>query len=83
MVRYRQVVKRKEGTSRAKTAKYKVRLVAKDYSQIPSVNITDVSVKDRSIQALFRVVVEDDLKLEHMDVRTTFLHEELQETIYM
>ncbi|KAG8497793.1 hypothetical protein CXB51_007423 [Gossypium anomalum] len=66
--------------------RYKARLVAKDYSQIPGVDFTDVFspvVKHSSIRALLSIVAMHDLKLERLDVKTAFLHGELEEDIYM
>ena len=40
-------------------------------------------VKHTSIQMLLAIVVQFDLELEQMDVKTTFLHDELEEKIYM
>ena len=80
------VFKRKEGTPGIDDARYKVRLIAKGYSQIPSVDYTDVFspvVKHSSIRALLGIVARHDLKLEQMDVKTAFLHGELEEDTYM
>jgi len=40
-------------------------------------------VKHSSIRALFDSVAMHDLKLEQLDVKTTFLHGKLDEQIYM
>ena len=40
-------------------------------------------VKHTSIQILLTIVVQFDLELEQMDVKTTFLNGELEEKIYM
>jgi len=40
-------------------------------------------VKHTSIQMLLVIVAQFDLKLEQMDVKTVFLHGELEEKIYM
>ncbi|KAG8501645.1 hypothetical protein CXB51_004727 [Gossypium anomalum] len=66
--------------------KYKARLVAKGYSQVPGVDFTDVFspvVKHSSIRALLGIVAMHDLELEQLDVKTAFLHGELEEDIYM
>ncbi|KAG8497142.1 hypothetical protein CXB51_008390 [Gossypium anomalum] len=76
----------KEGTLGVEEARYKVRLVAKGYSQIPGVDFTDVFspvVKHSSIRALLGIVAMYDLELEQLDVKTAFLHGELEEDIYM
>lgn len=86
VVRCKWVFKRKEGTSGIEDARYKARLVAKSYSQIPGVDFTYVFspvVKHSSIRALLEVVAKNDLEFEQMNVKTTFLHGELEENIYM
>ena len=80
------VFKKKEGTSGVENARYKVRLIAKGYSQIPGVDFTDVFsplVKHSSIRALLGIVAFHDYELEQLDVKTAFLHGELEEDIYM
>ena len=62
------------------------RLVAKGYSQIPGVDFTDVFslvVKHSTIRALLEIVAFHDYELEQLDVKTAFLHGELEEGIYM
>ena len=85
-IRYKWVFKRKEGTPRVEEAMYKARLVAKSYSQVPGVDFIDLFspvVKHSSIRALLGIVALHDLELEQLDVKTTFLHKELKEDIYM
>ncbi|KAG8498724.1 hypothetical protein CXB51_005090 [Gossypium anomalum] len=56
------------------------------YSQVPGVDFTDVFspvVKHSSIRALLGIVAMHDLELEQLDVKTAFLHGELEEDIYM
>ncbi|KAG8493847.1 hypothetical protein CXB51_011132 [Gossypium anomalum] len=80
------VFKKKEGTPGVEEPKYKARLVAKGYSQVPGVDFTDVFspvVKHSSIRALLGIVAMHDLELEQLDVKTAFLHGELEEDIYM
>ncbi|KAG8478499.1 hypothetical protein CXB51_028393 [Gossypium anomalum] len=85
-VRCKWVFKKKEGTPGVEEPRYKARLVAKSYSQIPRVDFTDVFspvVKHSSIRALLGIVAMHDLELEQLDVKTAFLHGELEEDIYM
>ncbi|KAG8501164.1 hypothetical protein CXB51_003282 [Gossypium anomalum] len=85
-VRCKWVFKKKEGTPGVEEPRYKARLVAKGYSQIPGVDFTDVFspvVKHSSIRALLGIVAMHDLELEQLDVKTAFLHGELEEHIYM
>ncbi|KAG8503271.1 hypothetical protein CXB51_001260 [Gossypium anomalum] len=80
------VFKKKEGFLGVEEPRYKARLVAKGYSQIPGVDFIDVFslvVKHSSIRALLGIVAMHDLELEQLDVKTTFLHGELEEDIYM
>ncbi|KAG8471605.1 hypothetical protein CXB51_036639 [Gossypium anomalum] len=85
-VRCKWVFKKKEGTPGVEEPKYKARLVAKGYSQVPGVDFTDVFspvVKHSSIRVLLGIVAMHDLELEQLDVKTAFLHGELEEEIYM
>ncbi|KAH7550154.1 hypothetical protein JRO89_XS13G0144400 [Xanthoceras sorbifolium] len=80
------VFKRKEGIPGVEDAKYKARLVAKGYSQVHGVDFNDVFspvVKHSSIRVLLALVAMHNLELEQLDVKTAFLHGELEETIYM
>ena len=85
-VRCKWVFKRKEGLSPSEPLKFKERLVAKGFSQIPSVDYNDVFfavVKHSSIRTFFSIVAIHDLEFEQLDVKTAFLHGELEEKIYM
>ncbi|KAK1626214.1 hypothetical protein QYE76_000529 [Lolium multiflorum] len=80
------IFKRKEGLSPNEPPRFKARLVAKGFSQIPGVDYNDVFspvVKHSSIRAFFGIVAMHDLELEQLDVKTAFLHGELEEEIYM
>ena len=80
------VFKKKEGTSGVENARYKERLVAKGYNQIPSVDFIDLLslvVEHSSIRALLRIMAFHDYELEQLDVKTAFLHGELEEDIHM
>ncbi|KAG8472328.1 hypothetical protein CXB51_035360 [Gossypium anomalum] len=66
-VRCKWVFKKKEWTPRVEEPRYKARLIAKGYSQIPGVDFTDVFspvVKHSSIRALLGIVAMHDLELE-------------------
>ena len=82
---YKRVFKKKEGTPGVENVRYKARLVAKGYSQISGVDFTNVfpMVKHSSIQVLLRIVAFHDYELEQLDMKTTFLHGELKEDIYI
>ncbi len=80
------VFKKKEGTSGFEDARFKTRLVAKGYSQVQGVDFNDVFspvVKHSSIRVLLALVAMFDLELEQLDVKTAFLHGDLDEQIYM
>ena len=66
--------------------KFKVRLVAKEFTQIKRVNYEEVFslvVRIASIYLLLALVAHLDLDLIQMDVKTTFLNDSLEEEIYM
>lgn len=46
-------------------------------------NVLSLVVKHTSIRALLALVAINDMELEQLDVKTGFLHDELEETIYM
>jgi hypothetical protein len=86
VVRCKWIFKRKEGFSPKEPVRFKARLVAKGFSQIPGIDYNDVFspvVKHSSIRAFFGIVLMRDLDLEQLDVKTAFLHGELEEEIYM
>ena len=69
-----------------KVERYKARLVAKGYSQKEGIDFHEIFspvVKIVSIQVVLALVALLDLELEQLDVKTTFLHGELDEEIYM
>uniref|UniRef100_A0ACD5YBP3 Uncharacterized protein n=1 Tax=Avena sativa TaxID=4498 RepID=A0ACD5YBP3_AVESA len=85
-VRCKWIFKKKEGLSPKEPSRYKARLVAKGFSQIPGIDYNDVFspvVKHSSIRTFFSIVAMRDLELEQLDVKTAFLHGELDEEIYM
>jgi len=85
-IRCKWVFKRKEGVSPNDEARYKARLVAKGYSQISGIDYNEVFspvVKHSSIRTLLSIVAMHDFELEQLDVKTVFLHGELEEDIYM
>ena len=79
------VFKKKTNTE-GKVEKYKARLVAKGYSQVLGIYFGDIFSlvsKVTSIRLLLYVAASFDFEVEQMDVKTTFLHRDLEEEIYM
>jgi hypothetical protein len=61
-------------------------LVAKGYSQILGINFNDVFspvVKHSSIRTLLSIIAMHDYELKQLDVKTAFLHGELEDVLYM
>jgi ATP-binding cassette subfamily B (MDR/TAP) protein 1 len=66
--------------------RYKARLVVKGFSQRKGIDFDEIfspMVKMTSIRMILGVAASLNLEVEQMDVKTAFLHEELEEEIYM
>ena len=66
--------------------KYKARLVAKGYSQVEGIDFGEIFslvAKLTSIRLMLSVATAFDFEIEQMDVKTKFLHGDLEEEIYM
>lgn len=66
--------------------RYKARLVVKGFQQKEGVDYTDIFspvVKLNTIRSVLSIVAIEDLHLEQLDVKTAFLHGDLDEEIYM
>ena len=72
--------------SNSTTPKYKARLVAKGFRQEYGIDFDAVFsqvVKMTTLRFMLGVVAADNLELIQLDAKTTFLHGDLQEEIYM
>ena len=61
-------------------------MVAKGYAQKEGINYNEIFspvVKHSSIRILLAMVTQFNLKLVQLDVKTAFLHGDLEEEIYM
>jgi hypothetical protein len=77
---------KKKMNAEGKVEKYKAQLVAKGYSQVEGIDFGEIFSplsKLTSIRFMLSVVIAFDFEVEQMDVKTTFLHGDLEEEIYM
>jgi hypothetical protein len=66
--------------------KYKDQLVAKGYSEVQGIDFAEIFspvARLTSIIFFLYVATAFDFEVEQMDVKTTFLHGDLEEEIYM
>ena len=66
--------------------RYKARLVVKGFAQKKGIDFDEIFspvVKMNSIRTILSLVVVEDFHLEQLDVKTIFLHGNLDEDIYM
>lgn len=66
--------------------RYKARLVAQGYNQKFGVDYNEVFapvVSYESVRCLLSLAATYDLEIHHVDIKTAFLHGDLEETIYM
>lgn len=78
--------KKKEDPTNLGGTRFKAWLVAKGFAQRERVDYNEIFspvVKHTSIRVLLSIVAHHDLELEQLDVKTTFLHGDLDEEIYM
>jgi len=68
------------------TPRYKARLIVKGYRQKKGIDFDEIFspvVKRSSIRVVLALAASLDLEIEQMDVKTAFLHGDLEEEIYM
>nr|GEU35214.1 retrotransposon protein, putative, Ty1-copia subclass [Tanacetum cinerariifolium] len=76
----------KEGIEGVQKPRYKVRLMACRFTQRAGINYNEVFslvVRHTSIRVILALTACKDYELEQLDVKTTFLNENLEEVIYM
>ncbi|KAK1427083.1 hypothetical protein QVD17_15766 [Tagetes erecta] len=76
----------KSGLTEDDPPRFKARLVARGFTQIEGVDYNEVFspvVKHSSIRIILSLVASRDYELEQLDVKTAFLHGNLDEVIYM
>ena len=80
------LVKAKYIFKRKSDGRYKARLVAKGYSQVFGVDFKEVYapvVSKNSLRMLLALAAEERWNIHQLDVKTAFLHGDLEEDIYM
>lgn len=80
------IYKWKPGIPGVEEPRHKSRLVAKGYSQQEGIDYQEIFspvVKHVSIRLMLSIVVDRDLEMEQLDVKTAFLHGVIDEDIYM
>jgi hypothetical protein len=66
--------------------RFKARLVAQGYSQIPGIDYNETFapvVKSTSVRTLFAIAVQEELHIYQFDIETAFLNSILQEEIFV
>ena len=66
--------------------RFKARLVARGFTQVPGIDFTDTfspTLRITSFRLLVAIAAAKKLELHHLDVQTAFLHGDLEEEVYM
>ncbi|KAM2793311.1 hypothetical protein PS2_004857 [Malus domestica] len=80
------VYAKKEDADEKSNVRFKARLVAKGYAQNDGIDYNEIFspvVKHSSIRIILALVAQYDLELVQLNVKTVFLHGDLNEEIYM
>lgn len=78
--------KKKTAITEKEGEKFKVRLVAKGYLEQKGTDYDEtfsLIIRHTSIRKVLALVANRDMNLEHTDVKTHFLHGNLDEQVYM
>nr|GEW11139.1 retrovirus-related Pol polyprotein from transposon TNT 1-94 [Tanacetum cinerariifolium] len=76
----------KEGIKGIQKSRYKARLVARGFTQRAGIDYNEVfspMIRHTSIRVILSLTTCEDYELEQLDVKMTFFHGNLEETIYM
>jgi len=69
-----------------KLLKYKARLVARGFSQVPEMDYNETFapvVKLETIYAILTLIIKEDWEIQQMDVKGVYLNRDLKEEIYL
>ena len=80
------IFRKKENINEKEAPTYKARLVVKGFSQKEGVDYDEIFslvVKHTSIRVLLSLIAQLNMELKQLDVKTTFLHGDLEKIIYM
>ncbi|GKA72573.1 retrotransposon protein, putative, ty1-copia subclass, partial [Tanacetum coccineum] len=86
LVSYKWLFKIKERIGGVQKPRYKARLVARGFTQRAGIDYNEVVspvVRHTFVQVILALTACKDYELEQLDVKTAFLHENLEEVIYM
>jgi hypothetical protein len=77
---------KKKFNAKGKVEEYKARLVTKRYSLVEEIDFSEIFspiAKFIYIRFILSITIVFDLELVHKDVKTTYLHGDLEEEFYM